>query len=135
MRSAALIGAVALLVTSVGSRMAVAQSPPVSLSVADDASGGSNIEIASGHQFAVELGANPTAGYTWRLDAGSSRLQLKSREYRPVAAPAARLGAGGTERFVFEAAAPGTERVHFEYRRGSAGEPARTYDLTVTIVP
>ena len=37
--------------------------------------------------------------------------------------------------FVFEAKTPGTEQLHFEYRRGPAGEPARTYDLTVTVVP
>ena len=46
-----------------------------------------------------------------------------------------RVGAGGIERFVFEAAAAGTERVHFEYRRGQTGEPGRTYDLTVTVLP
>jgi predicted secreted protein len=117
--------------------MALAQSPHPAVTVVDDGSGGASVEVPLGREFELDLGANPTTGYTWRCDlASSGRVRLKSRDFQPSASgPPLRVGAGGTERFVFEAAAAGTERVHFEYRRGQTTETARTYDLTVTVLP
>jgi predicted secreted protein len=117
--------------------MALAQSPQPAVTVVDDGSSGTGVEVPLGREFELDLGANPTTGYTWRCDlASSGRVRLKSRDFQPSASgPPLRVGAGGIERFVFEAAAAGTERVHFEYRRGQAGEPGRTYDLTVTVLP
>jgi inhibitor of cysteine peptidase len=138
MRLAALIGLVALTVTEGTYDMAPAQASPPALKVLDDGSPGGSVQLPLGRELEVELGTNPTTGYTWRLDlANSAGLRLKSRQYEASTSPAGppRLGAGGIERFVFEATAPGVERLHFEYRRGSAGEPARTYDLTVTVLP
>ena len=137
MRLGALV-ALALIATGGMFEMAPAQASHPAIKVADDGTAGGSIELPLGRELHVELGANPTTGYTWRLDsADSPRLRLKSREYRRHAAPGApaRLGNGGIDRFVFETAAPGSERLHFEYRRGASGEPARTYDLTVTILP
>ena len=103
----------------------------------DDGSGGASVEVPPGREFELDLGSNPTTGYTWRCElARSGRVRLKSRRFESSASGTPpRIGVGGTERFVFEAAAVGTERVHFEYRRGQTGEPARTYDLTVTVLP
>jgi predicted secreted protein len=117
--------------------MALAQSPQPAVTIVDDGSGGASVEVPLGREFEVDLGANPTTGYTWRCDlANSGRVRLKSRGFQPSASgPPLRVGAGGTERFVFEAVAAGAERVHFEYRRGQTGPPARTYDLTVTVTP
>jgi inhibitor of cysteine peptidase len=116
--------------------MALAQSPSSAITIVDDGSGGASVEVPLGQEFELDLGANPTTGYTWRCDlASSGRVRLKSRYFQPSASGPLRVGAGGTERFVFEAAAAGTERVHFEYRRGQTGEPGRTYDLTVTVLP
>jgi inhibitor of cysteine peptidase len=137
MRLGALI-ALALIATGGMNEMAPAQASHPAVSVADDGTAGGSVELPLGRELQVDLGANPTTGYTWRLDSVSSpRLRLKSRHYQPHAAPdaPARLGAGGIDRFVFEATAPGLERLHFEYRRGAMGEPARTYDLTVNVVP
>ena len=115
----------------------MAQSPQPAITVVDDGSGGGGVEVPVGQEFELDLGANPTTGYTWRFQMGDpNRLRLKSRVFERSASGAPpRPGAGGKERFVFEATAPGAERLHFEYRRGQAGEPARTYDLTVTVVP
>jgi predicted secreted protein len=137
MRFAALIS---LAVTAAGGmfEMAPAQASPPAIRVTDDGSASGSVQLPLGRELEVELGANPTTGYTWRLDAGNAPLlQLKSRRYQsstpPEAAP--RPGAGGKDRFVFEAAGIGTGQLHFEYRRGPTGEPARTYDLTVTVTP
>jgi len=117
--------------------MALAQSPHSAITVVDDGSGGASVEVLLGQDFELDLRANPTTGYTWRCDlADSGRVRLKSRRFKPSeSGPPLRVGAGGTERFVFAAADVGSERVHFEYRRGQTGEPARIYDLTVTVRP
>jgi predicted secreted protein len=137
MRSAKLIGAVAQLVIGASNSMAMAQSTHSAITIVDDGSSGASVEVPLGREFELDLGANPTTGYTWRCDlASSGRVRLKSRDFQPSASGAPpRVGIGGTERFVFEAAAAGTERVHFEYRRGQTGEPARIYDLTVSVLP
>jgi predicted secreted protein len=137
MRSAKLIGAVAQLVIGASNSMAMAQSTHSAITIVDDGSSGASVEVPLGREFELDLGANPTTGYTWRCDlASAGRVRLKSRDFQPSASgPPLRVGVGGIERFVFETAAAGTERVHFEYRRGQAGDPGRTYDLTVTVLP
>src|SRR5437763_619965 len=137
MRLGALIG-LALIATGGTYDMASPQASQPAIKVLDDGSPGGSVQLPPGRELVVELGANPTTGYTWRLDLGYSPwFRLKSRQYRTNAPPGtpARLGAGGIDQFLFEASAPGTMRLHFEYRRGPAGDPARTYDLTVTVVP
>jgi inhibitor of cysteine peptidase len=137
MRSARLIGAIAQLVVGVSGDMALAQSPASAVTIIDDGSGGAGVEVRLGQELQLDLAANPTTGYTWRCDlADSGRVRMKSRRFQPSPSGSPpRLGAGGTERFVFETAAAGSERLHFEYRRDQTGQPARTYDLTVTVLP
>jgi predicted secreted protein len=117
--------------------MALAQSPQPAITVIDDGSAAASIAVRRGQELELELGANPTTGYTWRLQiADANRLRLKSRVFeRSESGAPPRPGAGGKERFVFETIDAGAERLHFEYRRGEGGEPARTYDLTVTVLP
>ena len=135
MRLATLRGAVALIALAGIINVTPAQPSPPAITVTDDGSAGSSVQLPLGRELELALGANPSTGYTWRLTAGDpSPLHLKSRRFQP-AATAPRPGSGGQDLFVFEAAAPGTEQLHFEYRRGSTGEPARTYDLRVTVVP
>ena len=135
MRLAALIGLIAQIALAGITEMAPAQASDPAIRVTDDGSAGGSVQLPLGRELEVSLGANPSTGYTWRLDAGDTPgLRLKSRRFQP-ATTMPRPGAGGTDLFVFEAAAPGTEQLHFEYRRGQAGEPARTYDLRVTITP
>ncbi|TMJ57656.1 MAG: hypothetical protein E6G81_12190 [Alphaproteobacteria bacterium] len=117
--------------------MALAQSPHSAITIVDDGSSGAGVEVPLGREFELDLRANPTTGYTWRCDlADPGRVRLKSRRFEPSGSgPPLRVGVGGTERFVFEATGTGTERLHFEYRRGETGEPARTYELTVIVHP
>ena len=136
MRFRALIG-LALIAMGGMYEMAQPQTSHPAIKVLDDGSAGGSIQLPLGRDVEIELGANPTTGYTWRLDANLHLLQLKSHQHRANSSPGAPApaGGGGLDQFVFEAMTPGTERLHFEYRRGSAGEPARIYDLTVTVVP
>jgi inhibitor of cysteine peptidase len=134
-RPAKLIGAVALIFLAEGIDMTPAQPSSPAIRVIDDGSAGGSVELPLGRALEVELGANPSTGYTWRFAAGNpSLLRLKSRRFQP-AATALLPGSGGKDLFLFETTTPGTEQLHFEYRRGQTGEPARTYDLRVTVVP
>ena len=132
-----MIGAIVQLTVAMGIHMATAQSPHSPITVIDDGSGVANVQVPVGQELEAKLGANPTTGYTWHYSgADPARLRLKSRRFELTAAGASlRLGSRGMQLFVFEALAAGTEHLHFEYRRGQAGKPIRTYDLTVTVVP
>jgi inhibitor of cysteine peptidase len=135
MRLATLIGLIAQIVLAGTNDMAPAQASQPAIRVIDDGSAGGSVQLPLGRELEVELGANPSTGYTWRFAAADpSLLRLKSRRFQP-GTTMPRPGAGGMDLFLFEAAAPGTGQLHFEYRRGQAGEPARTYDLRVTVVP
>jgi predicted secreted protein len=138
MRCGALIG-IALIAMGGMQTMAPAQPSHTAITVADDGSASGSVQLPLGRELEVELGANPTTGYTWRLDADKAAplLRLKSRRYQSgaTAGSAPQYGAGGKDRFVFTAAGTGTAELRFEYRRGQAGEPARTFNLTVTIGP
>jgi predicted secreted protein len=134
-RPAKLIGAFALIFLAEGIDMTPAQPSSPAIRVIDDGSAGGSVQLPLGRELEVELGANPSTGYTWRFNAGDpAPLRFKSRRFQP-AATAPLPGSGGKDLFLFEAAAPGTEQLHFEYRRGQTGAPARTYDLRVTVVP
>ena len=128
---------IAQLILSMGSHMARSQSFSPAVTVRDDGATAASVRVRLGADLEVELGANPTTGYTWRYDvADGARLRFKSRRFRPTAmGPQPPLGSGGIQLFVFEAVASGSERLHFEYRRGPGGKPARKYDLMVTVVP
>lgn len=116
--------------------MAAAQPPHPAVTVTGGGAAAS-VEVPLGGELEVRLGANPTTGYTWRYrTAHPTMLQLKSQHFqRSIGANPMRLGAGGTQSFVFEAVVVGTERLDFEYRRGQTGTPLRAYALTVTVIP
>ena len=119
----------------------MASSSALTVKIVDDGSAAASLRVPLAAELEVELGANPTTGYTWRLITGDlSKLKLKSRQYRLAdvgspAGPPLTLGAGGVEVFVFVPVVAGTEHLRFEYRRGQGGEPARSYDLAVTVSP
>src|SRR5260370_5564889 len=135
MRLATLIGLIAQIALAGTNDMAPAQASQPPIRVIDDGSAGGSVQLPLGRELEVALGANRSTGCAWRFAAGNPPpLRLKSRRFQP-AATAPLPGSGGKDLFVFEAAAPGTEQLHFEYRRGRTGDPARTYDLRVTVAP
>lgn len=116
--------------------MAPAQSPPPVVTVTESSSA-AGAQLRIGQELDVRLAANPTTGYIWRYQPDPPLLlQPTSRRFEPNAAGFPPLpGAGGVQVFAFKATASGTERLHFEYRRGEAGAPARSMDLEVTVLP
>ena len=95
------------------------------------------IKAAAGTQFAIELESNPTTGYEWQPVFSPEKVRLVRRERSPAARQAdgegPAFGAGGTERFVFEALAAGATVIGMALKR--SWEPAaleqRSYRVIV----
>jgi len=132
------VGALAFVLLMVtGGQMAPAQSLPPVVTVIENGSAGSNVQVRVGQELDVRLAANPTTGYTWQYRPDPPPLlRSTSRRFEPSATRSPPLpGAGGVQVFAFEATAAGTAHLHFEYRRGEAGAPARSMDLEGTVLP
>ena len=68
-----------------------------------------------GAPFDVELGANPTAGYTWELASPPAGVQLLGNDFELP--PAAAVGEGGTQVFHLQVGHAGRFDLHFQLKR------------------
>ncbi len=76
------------------------------------------VEVGVGDRFSIELPSNASTGYVWEpttMDAAVVR-EVDHRYLPPVTTL---VGAGGYERFTYEADATGNTTLGFEYRRPS----------------
>ncbi len=107
--------------------------------VTDDANG-TTVTLQPGQTLVVRLAANPTTGYLWQIaevDRAVLRPLGEEAGYTPQASDGARLGAGGTAEWRFEAVGQGTTVLTLHYLRPWEADaaPARTFTLTVKIAP
>ncbi len=86
-----------------------------------------------GARFAVELDANATTGFRWRLGRPLDErvVRLRGTAYRVE--DAQRTGSGGTEVWTFEAVAPGRTSILFEYVRPWERETPPVRSRTVVV--
>jgi predicted secreted protein len=126
-----------LLLMATGDQMALAQSPPPAVTVTGNGSGGAQARVRVGQELDIRLSANPTTGYVWRYRPDPPPLlRLGARRFEPSAPHTPPLlGLGGVQVFTFEATAAGTVALRFEYRKGEAGEPVRSFGLDITVLP
>lgn len=134
--------AIAFLVTSCGGTGTVAtptsatSSAPAEVQLMD-ADNGRSIEVAHGGTVIVALTSNPSTGYAWAVDPspGPQLKQLGDATYVPAGSTLPVVGAGGTEKFTFSAASPGTVTLHLIYRRSfePGVAPIRTFEVSVTV--
>ncbi len=75
------------------------------------------IKAAPGALFTIRLPSNPTTGYQWRLENLPADAPARLREHRFDPPAVARIGAGGHENWIFEAARPGVMDVPLTYLR------------------
>lgn len=88
--------------------------------------------IHVGEELRVSVPSNPTTGYDWHVDFPSDRLRLERREH---SRSSARIGAGGTTRFLLRAVRTGTASVHLRYLRPWEGRPVDERWIRVRIEP
>lgn len=107
--------------------------PVLSLTAADS---GQTVAARVGTRIVVNLDANPTTGYRWRLADGLDQQVVKpvDQVYEPRAAPPGLVGSGGTDHWTFEAVGAGTTALTLEYvGPGTSAPVARTFTLTVRV--
>jgi inhibitor of cysteine peptidase len=83
----------------------------------EESSGSSDattVRAKRGERFAIELPCNATTGYRWELEPAAPHVRLVTRDRSPAGGA---LGAGGTERFVFEAVEDGSTTIGAVYKR------------------
>ncbi|MGB3081776.1 MAG: protease inhibitor I42 family protein [Candidatus Omnitrophota bacterium] len=96
--------------------------------------GDAEIEIARNQELEVELEANPTTGYSWRVSglADSSILRLKGGSHYERKSDL--IGGGDIEKYRFEALRGGRADLVFEYQRPwEDKEPVKKYTLGVVV--
>ena len=82
-----------------------------------------SVEVRTGDLFSIELASNATTGYGWQSMI-ADEATLREVDHRYLATSTTLVGAGGYERFTYEATAPGDATLEYEYRRPS--EPGAT---------
>jgi predicted secreted protein len=88
------------------------------------------ISVSVGQAFAIDLGGNPTTGYTWSAKIDGRYLELTSKGFRTGTKG---VGAGGWESFELKALKAGKTEITFEYRRPWGGEPRDSKRFQVEI--
>ncbi len=101
----------------------------VTVSAAD---AGSSINVAAGDWLAVELDANPSTGYQWRVTANDGAV-LRLLPESGFTASADAPGAPGTQRFVFRAMASGAVSLEIGEFAPGADAPDQTLEFAVTV--
>lgn len=108
--------------------------PPAPVVHASDCAG--VVRVPPGQQFQVVLRSNPSTGYQWEVQHVYPQrvVRLVGSRYEADPSRPRTPGAGGQERWTFEALEPGPATVALVYRRpGSAGRPARTERYRVLV--
>jgi len=85
--------------------------------VITDADSNSEVSVEVGDDVEVRLPSNPSTGYSWRIDPAPTVVELRSSSFDEVDDADDRVGAGGTEVFVFDVVVAGAEILRFEYVR------------------
>ena len=97
------------------------------------------LEAKAGAEFCLELAANPTTGYSWHLakPLDSGLVELNDSDFQQDPATKGLMGAGGVERWIFKALAPGQTVIELAYKRPWEKEqpPVRRFTVTLSIVP
>jgi predicted secreted protein len=93
------------------------------------------IELHIGDRFSVELSSNATTGYAWQASFDDAVVRAVGHRYAPP--PTNLIGAGGYERFTFEALATGDAALALAYRRPSEPDVVAvdTAEFDVRIAP
>ena len=77
---------------------------------------GTTADIAANTRFAVQLGENPTTGYSWNAST-SSGLTILSSDYQENKHAEGMVGVGGTHTWILLASGSGNQTFDAVYRR------------------
>ncbi|VVB93665.1 Chagasin family peptidase inhibitor I42 [uncultured archaeon] len=72
------------------------------------------LKIKHGENFTIFFNGNPTTGYTWESQLDTNYIKLNWKKFEPSSKS---VGAGGKERFEFQAIKNGETEIVFIYKR------------------
>ena len=89
------------------------------------------VAIEKGKIVTISLSSNPTTGFAWTAEYDPKFVRLIKKEF---ILSSNFVGAGGTEKFEFEALKSGLTVLRMVYQRGSekAGSKQKTYTIHIT---
>jgi predicted secreted protein len=95
---------------------------------------GTLLKCRAQQEFAVELEANPSTGYTWHVIKGDSHYVRLLRE-ETIPSSEKRPGAPGKQFFYFQTLTKGRTPLLLEYRRSweKDAPPANAFSITLVI--
>jgi inhibitor of cysteine peptidase len=96
--------------------LAVAAGCGTSTDTLDEGDSGSTVSLGVGDRIEVTLPSNQTTGYQWVVTDLGPLTQVGESEYDAPSSTGV-VGAGGTEKFTFEAKKTGSGTLTLEYRR------------------
>lgn len=105
----------------------------VAVTAADN---GGEVALKPGETLTITLESNPTTGYSWQVMEINSTVLLQQGEPEYEQSPNSEglVGAGGMERFRFEALAPGETTLVLGYMRPwESVQPIETYSIQVVV--
>lgn len=97
--------------------------------------GDREVSVRQGTRIKLELDANPTTGYTWRVKVSEEKGVLEMEGEGEYASLSDRVGSGGIQTYTFKTLRRGRENIVLEYVRPweQGKEPARKYTVPVTV--
>ena len=98
---------------------------------------GTTADIAANTRFAVQLGENPTTGFSWNAST-SPGLTILSSDYQENKHPEGMVGVGGTRTWILEASGNGNQTFDAVYRRSwepvTGNETAYTLGIRIVTI-
>ncbi len=96
-----------------------------------------SIAVRVGQTFVIGLPSNPSTGYAWRMSGALTQSKLAYLGTTYLGPNTTRVGAGGTDLYLFTAKQAGTYTLTFSYSRPwEAGVPAaKTATFAVAVTP
>lgn len=92
------------------------------------------ITLALGDKLMIDLGSNPSTGYSWdEKPENTDPAVLKQVQHERKGAPKNIPGAGGSQSWIFQALKSGTTALHFSYSRPWEGGEKGIWTLKVTV--
>jgi inhibitor of cysteine peptidase len=93
-----------------------------------------SIDVAAGSKFEIDLAGNDTTGYTWNKNEvyDKAYLELVSSNY--IAQKTDRVGAGGTQQFIFKALKSGATTIKMTNKRSwesTASDKTITFNVNI----
>ena len=116
-----------------GNKAAGAEVAKIQALQLDEGANSRTVQLRAGQQLEIRLAENRTTGFQWTLVSdGTPACKPVSNSYE---APKGPPGAGGTARWLFQAATAGAGTIELAYRRPWETEkpPIRTFRVQISV--